>query len=481
MDTDPPRPHAPHAITEASALPAQLAAMRAAWERSPPSLAQRRDDLARLRDAIARDHDALDAAIQADFGQRSRHENLLSEAMIVQGAADHARRHLARWSRRRRVGVGWRFWPAQAWTQAQPRGVVGIMSPWNYPVNLALAPLVSALAAGNHVLLKPSELSPNTSAWIANLVAALFPPERVAVALGGAELGAAFAALPLDHLLFTGSTTVGRKVMQAAAASLTPVTLELGGKSPALLLEDAPLPRAAARIASGKWFNAGQTCIGVDHVWVDLARREALVEALTQELRTRYPDLAGNPDYTRIIDARHWQRLMAAIEQARAGGARIVQPLAIDPGLAERERIVPPTLVLDAPPDGLLMREEIFGPVLPILGYATRAEAIARLRAQARPLALYVFGADVRACERIVAELPAGGACINDTLLHFGVHTLPFGGIGASGMGQLHGEAGFLTFSQLRPVFRQRAWAASDRLRPPYRGAVDRLVRLLAR
>ena len=472
MDT--PRQPAVSTLADATALPAQLAAMRAAWGRATP-------DLARLRAALAAEHATMDAAIQADFGLRSRHENLISEAMIVQGAADHARHHLGHWMRKRRVGTGWRFWPASAWVQAQPRGVVGIMSPWNYPVNLALAPLVSALAAGNHVLLKPSELSPHTSAWMAAFLARLFPPEQVAVVLGGAEMGAAFAALPFDHLLFTGSTGVGRKVMQAAAANLTPVTLELGGKSPALLLQDADLARAAARIASGKWFNAGQTCIGVDHVWVDAPRRDALVNALVTELHARYRSLAGNPDYTRIIDPRHWQRLTDAIEQARAGGARVVQPLALDPALAARERIVPPTLVLDAPADCLLLREEIFGPVLPILGYASRDEALTTIRAQARPLALYVFGADAGECERIIATVPAGGACINDTLVHFGVHALPFGGIGASGMGQLHGEAGFLTFSQLRPVFRQRRWAASDRLRPPYVGAVDRLVRFLAR
>jgi coniferyl-aldehyde dehydrogenase len=462
-------------------LAATLDALRAAWQAHKPDLAQRRDDLRRLRSALRRGFDDMDAAIRADFGHRSTHENLISETMIVRAEIDHALRHLARWSRPRRVAVGWRFWPASAQLRPSPLGVVGIIAPWNYPVNLALAPLVSAIAAGNHVFLKPSEHTPRTSAWLRSLLAEVFPADRVAVALGGADVGAAFAALPFDHLLFTGSAAIGRKVLAAAAPNLTPVTLELGGKSPAIVAADFPLDVAAARIASGKWFNAGQTCVGVDYVLVDAARRDALAAALTAQLRARFADLADARDYTRIINDGEYTRLLGLLEEARVQGARILQPLALDAALARRERMFPPTLVLDAPDDSALMREEIFGPILPIRGVASLDAAIGFVNARDRPLALYPFSHSRDTIERILAATLAGGVSVNDTLLHFGVHGLPFGGVGASGNGALHGRAGFETFSKLLPVFRQSRLAASDWIRPPYRGGVDRLIRWLAR
>ncbi|WP_166210870.1 coniferyl aldehyde dehydrogenase [Cognatiluteimonas telluris] len=463
-------------------LPATFARLRAAWDARRPDFEQRRSDLRRLDAAFAARVDAMHAAIDADFGHRSAHENLLSEVMIVRAEIHHALRNLRGWMRARRVAVGWKFWPARAQVQARPVGVVGIIAPWNYPVNLALVPLVSAIAAGNHVYLKPSESTPRTSAWLRDLLAEVFPPDRVAVALGGPDVGAAFAALPFDHLLFTGSTAIGRKVLAAAAPNLTPVTLELGGKSPALVAADFPIASAAARIAAGKWFNAGQTCIGVDYVLVDRARRDALVQAFGAELAARYGDLSRIDDYTRVINDAEFGRLEALLADARARGARIVQPIAVDPARARRERLFPPTLVVDAPDDSVLMREEIFGPILPIRGYASMDEAIGFVRDRERPLALYPFTHDRALADRIVDDALAGGVSVNDTLLHFGVHALPFGGIGASGMGAIHGHAGFLAFSKQLPVFRQSRWfAASDRLRPPYVGMVDRLIRWLAR
>jgi coniferyl-aldehyde dehydrogenase len=463
-------------------LDATLARLRAAWDARKPGFAQRRDDLRRLDAAFVARGDAMHAAIAADFGHRSRHENLLSEVMIVRAEIAHALRYLRGWMRPRRVPVGWRFWPAQAQVRPVPVGVVGILAPWNYPVNLALVPLVSAIAAGNHVYLKPSETTPQTSAWLHDLLAEVFPPDRVAVALGGADVGAAFAALPFDHLLFTGSTATGRKVLAAAAPNLTPVTLELGGKSPAVVAADFPVDRAAARISAGKWFNAGQTCIGVDYVLVDAARREALVNALSAELRTRFGDLSRADDYTRIIDDRQYARLEALLADAQSRGASIVQPIALDAGLARRERLFPPTLVLDPPDDSRLLREEIFGPILPVRSFDAIDDAIGFIRQRDRPLALYPFTHDRALLERLLSETLAGGVSVNDTLLHFGVHALPFGGVGASGMGAIHGHAGFLTFSKQLPVFRQSRWfAASDRLRPPYVGRVDRLIRFLAK
>jgi len=471
----------PSGPTPISELAPTLARLRAAWDARRPDPAQGCADLRRLGALFAARIDAMDAAIRGDFGHRSTHENLVSEALIVRAEIAHALRHLRRWTQPRPVGVGWRFWPARAEVRPMPVGVVGIIAPWNYPVNLALVPLVSAIAAGNHVYLKPSEHTPRTSAWLRDLLADAFPDDRVAVALGGADVGAAFSSLPFDHLLFTGSAAVGRKVLAAAAPNLTPVTLELGGKSPAIVAPDFPLELAAARIASGKWFNAGQTCIGVDYVLVDAPRRDGLVAALERELRARFGDLSRPDDYTRIINDAEFARLSDAVADAAARGGRVRQPIAIDTGDARRDRLFPPTLVLDPPDDGPLMREEIFGPILPIRGYAGVDDAIAYVNTHARPLALYPFSNDRATVERILAGTLAGGVSVNDTLLHFGVNDLPFGGIGPSGMGAIHGRAGFETFSKLLPVFRQSRFAASDWIRPPYRGWVDRVVRLMVK
>ncbi len=469
------------ADTPLTELQPTLSRLRAAWDAHKPELAQRRDDLQRLRTTFAQRVSAMDAAIRADFGHRSTHENLISEAMVTQSAIAHTLQHLDRWTRPRRAPVGWRFFPARAEVRPLPLGVVGILSPWNYPVNLALVPLVSAIAAGNHVYLKPSEHTPRTSAWLHELLAEVFPAERVAVALGGAEVGAAFAALPFDHLLFTGSTAVGRKVMAAAAPNLTPLTLELGGKSPAIVCADFPFDLAAARIASGKWFNAGQTCIGVDYALIDAPRRDAFVAALRAQVSARYGDLGQASDYTRIINDAQFQRLHGYLVDARARGCQVIELVAIDPERATRERLFAPTLVLDPDDDAQVMREEIFGPILPIRGYRTLDEAIATINTRERALALYPFSHDRAAIERILERTLAGGVTVNDTLVHFGAHDLPFGGVGASGFGAIHGQAGFDTFSKLLPVFRQARWPASDWVKPPYRGPVDRLIRFLAR
>lgn len=459
-------------------LAATLERLREAWQARKPGLAQRRDDLQRLRAAFRAGQAAMLEAIAADFGHRSHHESLVAESLVVIAEIDHTLARLRRWARPRRVPVGWRLWPARARVQAMPVGVVGVISPWNYPVNLALVPLVSAIAAGNHVFLKPSEHTPRTSEWLRTLLAGVFPADRVAVALGGADVGAAFAALRFDHLLFTGSTAVGRKVMAAAAPNLTPVTLELGGKAPALVCPDYPVDVAARRIATGKWFNAGQTCIGVDYALVDRARRDAFVREVAAQLRARYGELHGNPDYTHIVNDAQFARLQAYVDEARAAGCEVLAPLG-DGDAASR--LLPPVLVVDPPDQLRLMREEIFGPILPVLSYAALDEAIAHINALERPLALYPFSHSPVQVSRIVDGTLAGGVTVNDTLLHFGAQGLPFGGIGPSGMGAIHGQAGFDTFSKLLPVFEQRRFAVTDWLRPPYRGAIDRLIRRLAR
>ena len=467
--------------TPISDLQPTLRHLRAAWDLHKPGLAQRRDDLQRLRTVFAQRIESMDTAIRADFGHRSTHENLISEAMIVLAEIDHALKHMRRWIKPRRVGVGWRFWPARAQVRPLPIGVVGIIAPWNYPVNLALVPLVSAIASGNHIYLKPSEHTPHTSAWLQALLADVFPADRVAVAIGGSDIGAAFSALPFDHLLFTGSTAIGRKVATAAAANLTPVTLELGGKSPAIIATDFPVDVAAARIASGKWFNAGQTCIGVDYVLVDAPRRDAFVAAISAQVMARFGDLSVADDYTRIINDAEFERLTGMTDEARDRGAAVITPIAVDAQRSVSGRLFPPTLVLDAPDDCALMREEIFGPILPIRSYGSMDEAIACVNARDRPLALYPFSHDDATIERILTQTLSGGISVNDTLLHFGVHGLPFGGIGPSGQGAIHGRTGFDTFSKLLPVFRQSRLAASDWIKPPYKGIVDRMIRLMAK
>ncbi|MCW4455864.1 coniferyl aldehyde dehydrogenase [Flavobacterium sp. MXW15] len=461
-------------------LDALLLRTRQAWARQRPDFQQRRDDLRRLRAAFKTRLPAMTEAIAADFGHRSHHESLIADGMAVLGEIDHLLRHLKGWMKPRRVGVGWRFWPARAQLRPLPVGVVGVISPWNYPVNLALVPLATAIAAGNHVLLKPSEHTPRTSAFLQELLAEVFPPERVAVVQGGAEVAAAFAALPLDHLVFTGSTAVGRKVMAAAAANLTPLTLELGGKSPAIVCPGYPLERAAARLATGKWFNAGQTCIAPDYVLIDAGREAALVQALRAQVLARYGDFADPRDYTRIVNEGQYRRLRGIVDDARARGLEVIELATLDPAVAERERLLPPTVILQPGDDAAVMQEEIFGPILPVRGYRSLDEAIATVNGRERPLALYPFSDDRDAIERILGATVAGGVTVNDTLLHFAINGLPFGGIGASGMGAYHGRAGFDAMSKQLPVLWQARRAGSDLLKPPY-ARVARFIDLIVR
>jgi coniferyl-aldehyde dehydrogenase len=466
------------ADTPTTELRPTLDRLRAAWQARKPDAAQRHDDLQRLRQALASRLDAMAAAISADFGHRSTDESRIADGMTVLNDIDHLRRHLRGWMKPRRVGVGWRFLPARAQVRPMPLGVVGVIAPWNYPVNLALVPLATAIAAGNHVYLKPSEHTPRSSGFLRELLAEVFPADRVAVATGGAEVGAAFAALPFDHLVFTGSTAVGRKVMAAAARNLTPLTLELGGKSPAIVCDDYPIAQAAARLATGKWFNAGQTCIAPDYVLVPERKRDALVQALRDEVRSRYGAAFDNAgDYTRIVNDGQYARLQGYLDDAhRRGIETLVLAGAADPA----QRLLPPTLLLDPGDDAAVMQEEIFGPILPIKGYRTLDEAIDYVNGHERPLALYPFSRDRATVERILRDLPAGGVSVNDTLFHFAIPGLPFGGVGASGMGAYHGRAGFDAMSKQLPVLWQTRRSGGDLLKPPYRKAkwlIDLIVR----
>lgn len=458
-----------------------LQRLREAHARRTPDYAQRMDDLARLRAAVKRHADDIVAAVAADFGRRSRHETLLSDVMTVLHDIDHARRHLRRWMKPTRVGTDWLFWPARSEIRYQPVGVVGIISPWNYPVNLALMPLAAAIAAGNHAMLKPSELTPRTSELLKTLVSEVFPEDRVAVVLGGPEVAASFSALPFDHLFFTGSTQVGRLVMQAAAKNLTPVTLELGGKSPCIIAPDYPVDTAAARIAAGKFLNAGQTCIAPDYLLVHQDRVDAMVAALDREVRSRYPVLSRSADYTSIVNDRQYQRLQSLLTEAEAAGAKVLPLNPAQEPLPPSMRVMAPTLVLGVRPDMRLMQEEIFGPILPILPYRHVDEAVSYVNAHDRPLALYHFDLDRERTERVLDHTIAGGVSVNDTVLHIAQANLPFGGIGPSGIGHYHGRFGFLTFSKQKPVFYQARLSSMALMKPPYRKLADFLIKFLTR
>jgi len=458
-----------------------LQRLRAAQAARTPDYLQRRDDLRRLRAALKSGLPAMDAAMRSDFGHRSRHESLVSDGMTVLHEIDHLLAHLRGWMRPQHRPADWLFWPARAEVRLQPLGVVGVIGPWNYPVNLALMPLAAALAAGNHVYLKPSEHTPATSAWLRELLSSVFPADRIAVALGGPDVAAGFAALPFDHLFFTGSTAVGRKVMAAAAQNLTPVTLELGGKSPAIIADGYPLDTAAQRIASGKWLNAGQTCIAPDYILIDDARRDAFVTALRAEVGQRYPQLDDNPDYTRVVNDGQYHRLRGYLDDARARGATVLPLVDVDAAVAERQRLLPPTLVLDPPADARVMQDEIFGPILPVLGMRSLDAAIDFINARERPLALYHFDLDRGRTERLLERTIAGGVSVNDTVMHIAQSALPFGGVGPSGMGHYHGREGFLTFSKQKPVFYQSRLSSMSLFKPPYGRFADTLVRFLTR
>ncbi|HEX6613061.1 MAG TPA: coniferyl aldehyde dehydrogenase [Rhodanobacteraceae bacterium] len=466
--------------TRAEELRSLLQAQREAWRARQPDYAQRMDDLARLRAAFKARLEDFARAVGADFGRRPRHETLLSDGMTVLHAIDHARRHLKRWMRPQRVRTNWLFLPARSEVLAKPLGVIGIIAPWNYPVNLALIPLVDALAAGNHAMLKPSERTPRTSALLHELLSEVFPRERVAVVQGDGWVAAEFAALPFDHLFFTGSTAIGAKVMAVAAPNLTPVTLELGGKSPAIVAPGYPLKTAAERIATGKLLNAGQTCIAADYVLLPQAARDEFVRHLRDYVARHYPALRDSPDYASIINDAHYARLRGYLDEARAAGATVI-PLPDEAANDERARVLAPTLVLDAKEDLRVMHEEIFGPILPIVAYANLEDAIAYVNARPRPLALYHFDHDRARTRRVLESCIAGGVCVNDTVLHFVQSRLPFGGVGTSGMGSYHGHAGFLTFSHRMPVFRQSRLSGFALMRPPYRGFADRLAKFLTR
>ncbi len=444
-----------------SGLASVLAAQRKAFAaEGAPSAEQRRTDLTAVHDLLIGNRKAIAKALRDDFGARSAYETEIADIATTLHTVRFARKHVAKWMKPRKRSTGIWFIPAANRIVPQPKGCVGIMVPFNFPINLAVGPLSSALAAGNRVMLKMSE--------------------QVVVVNGGMETSQEFAALPFDHLLFTGSTAVGRHIMRAAAENLTPVTLELGGKSPVIIGDDYPLAWAAQRIVWGKLFNAGQICIAPDYVLVPEGKEREFASYAQAAARKFYPKLAGNDDYTAVINDNHYQRLTATVDDARAKGAVI--ETAADPAASRGERKLPFTVVLDPTDDMRVSQEEIFGPVLPVRGYGSVDDAISYVNEHPRPLALYVFSNEQATQDKVLEQTTSGGVSINDTLMHYMQDDMPFGGVGPSGMGVYHTGEGFDTFSHLKPVFRQRGlgpFTGAQLLYPPYGPVTKVLLKLM--
>lgn len=459
-----------------------LDAQRAAFRREgPPSYGRRRDALDALDAVLRRERENLAAAIAADFGGRSPLETGIMELFPVLEELRHVRRHLRAWMAPRRAATAWPFWPARSHIHYRPLGVVGIIGAWNYPLLLVFSPLIAALAAGNRVMIKAPRLVPHTASLLADLLGSLFSGEEVAVLRGGADLSTEFPTLPFDHLVFAGSTRVGRLVARAAARNLTPVTLSLSGKTPAIVHHDYPMRRAAERIMAGKLLNAGQTCVAPDYVFVHESRSAEFIRELERAACRLYPRLLDNPDYTRIPNPALYARLAALVDDARTKGAEVllVNPAAevLDPAGG----VFPPTLLWNLKEGMTVLEEEIFGPVLPVLTYETLEGALAYVADRPDPLAFYYFDNDETRIGRVVQGTRSGGITINDTVFHVAQPGLPFGGIGASGMGQLGGYHGFVRFTQPQAVFRQLPWSACALIRPPYGRRARALMHLLLR
>ena len=469
------------APTDAERVQAGFDRLKQAWRRQdrPLTLGERESLLEALAQWILTHKQDICDAIDADFGGRSPHETLMAEVWFCITGIRHTQKHLKSWMRPQRRGVYWVLLPATAQIQRQPLGVVGIISPWNYPFQLAVAPIVAAIAAGNKVYLKPSELTPTTAELLARMIEEVFPADHVTTVLGGADVGATFAGLPFDHLLFTGSTRVGRLVAQAAAPNLTPVTLELGGKSPTVVHPSYDVGTAAEPIAYGKWLNAGQTCIAPDYVMLARDRVEPFVEATREVFRKRYPKIADNPDYTAIINENHRQRLLGLLADAEDKGATV--HWLHDEGAAEGSGKLGPAILTGVTDDMAIMQEEIFGPLLPIKAVDSVDEAVDYINDNPRPLAMYVFDDDRSRADAVLARTTAGGVTVNDTILHIANEDLPFGGVGPSGLGAYHGEAGFRTFSHEKSVFYQAKLNGGFLIQPPYGKAVERLLDFVMR
>ncbi|WP_240336842.1 coniferyl aldehyde dehydrogenase [Tropicibacter sp. Alg240-R139] len=446
----------------------RLAEMRDAYQADPnPDYKTRKDRLVRLEKGLLAYEDRLIAAMQTDFSHRSAIECKNYDLTASIAEIRSARRHLRKWMRPRRYGMPLYLLPARGRVHPQPLGVVGILAPWNFPVYLVISPLVPALAAGNRVIVKPSEITPHTSDVLQKMFAEFFSPLEITTVLGGPEAAAGVTQLPLDHLLFTGSTPVGRIIAEQAAKNLTPVTLELGGKSPTIVGKHGNIERAARRVAYGKCMNAGQICVSPDYALVPREKMNEFTAAVERWMHKFYGEFVGNPDYSAIVSDKHRTRIRELVEEAESAGTKTVR---LERATDDENRVEPPVLLVDPSQDLRVMQEEIFGPILPVIPYDTAEDALRYVSERDRPLALYVFSEDRKEKAFWTEKSISGGLLLNDTVMHVAADTLPFGGVGASGIGAYHGVTGFERFSHMKPVMTQARLNGAFLFEPPMKG-----------
>lgn len=443
-----------------------------------PSAEQRIERIDRCIGLLVDHRLEIEEALNADFGARSKEASAFTDVASSIGTLKHAKANLKAWmkpEKRKTTPALLGLFGAKAEIRFQPKGVVGIISPWNFPVNLTFTPLAGVLAAGNRTMIKPSEYTPATSELMARMFASVFSPEEIAVVTGGPDVGQAFAALPFDHLLFTGATSIAAHVMRAAAENLTPLTLELGGKSPVILSRTADMKTAAARIMNGKTMNAGQICLAPDYVLAPADRVPEFVTEAKAAVQSMFPTIKDNPDYTAVISQRHFDRISGYVDEAKSKGCEVIEIKPEGEDLSQQEhRRIAPTIILEPSDDLKVMREEIFGPVLPVKSYQTMAEALTYVNSHDRPLGLYYFGEDSAERQTVLDETISGGVTVNDVIFHVAQEDLPFGGVGPSGMGAYHGHDGFKEFSHRKAVYTQlrKDLPQLKALRPPYGKAI---------
>lgn len=449
---------------------------KAAYKKAPmPSADQRINHLKALKTVTLKYQDRLAAAVNEDFGCRSKDETLLAEILTSVESINMAIKKTRKWMKPSKRGVGVLFAPAKNEVRYQPLGVVGIIVPWNYPIFLALGPLIAALSAGNRAMIKMSEFTPALNAVFKTMIAEVFSENRVCVIEGEAEAAIAFTEQPFDHILFTGSTAVGRFVMAAAAKNLTPVTLELGGKSPAIVSDHISMKDAANRICFGKSMNAGQTCVAPDYILVPKAKEKEFIQEYVAAFSKMYPTLKDNNDYSSIINDRQYQRLTSWIKDAEEKGAVLTTINPANEDLSSGRKLAP-VLAQNVTADMVIAEEEIFGPILPIIGYDNIDNAMAHVNDRPRPLALYYFGYNKSEQDYVLDNTHSGGVSVNDTLMHLAQEDMPFGGVGDSGMGHYHGKEGFITFSKAKAVHRKGRISAGSLAYPPYDNSIRKMI-----
>ncbi len=447
----------------------------------PEAMSMRKDRIKRAMALVKENGEDLAKAMSADFGNRSMQQSMLTDIAATYGAGKHALKHMDQWSKteKRKVQFPLGFLGAKAEVRYEPKGVIGILSPWNFPVQLAFGPLMQILAAGNRAMIKPSEFTERTSGLMARLVEKYFTPDEVAVFTGGPEVAQAFSGLAFDHLVFTGSTPTGRKVMEAASANLVPVTLELGGKSPVFMGRSADFAKAGERIALGKMMNAGQICLAPDYMYVPEDKEDEAIQGVSQGVQNMYPTLLDNDDYASVVSDRHFERLHELVDDARGKGAEVIE---VNPGNEDFSnaniRKMPLNILRNVTDDMQVMQEEIFGPVLPVKTYKNIDQAIDYVNENDRPLGLYYFGQDKGEQEQVLTRTISGGVTTNDVIFHVSMEDLPFGGVGPSGMGSYHAVEGFREFSHARAVYHQPKIdiAKLGGFKPPYGKAVEKAV-----